>query len=124
MDSEDGLRLSLETVADIMFEGDGLPRKLWQTKHQVDRQGSLGDASPDLWKTLHYWIQTSNDHSACLLFITATAPPGIAASLLGRRRTEEDVFTARGRLDAVAQAAGNRASRSSMAKRTFSRSTS
>lgn len=110
MDYEDSLRLSLETIDDITFEGDGLPQELWQTKHHVDRQGSLGDASPDLWKTLHNWIETSNDHSACFLFTTATASAGTAASLLSPGRSPLDVVAARESLDSVALAAGNKAS--------------
>lgn len=110
MDTEDNLRLSLETVDDITFEGEGQPKELWQTKHHVGRQGSLGDASPDLWKTLRNWIETSDEYSACFLYSTATAQPGTAASLLGRTRTGDDVVTARGKLDGVAQAAGNAAS--------------
>lgn len=110
MDSDERLRLSLETVDDITFETEGQLRELWQTKHHVDRQGSLGDASPDLWKTLHNWIETSDNDSACFLFTTATAPAGTAASLLGPTRSDQDVTTARERLDAVASAAGNASS--------------
>lgn len=110
MDSEDSLRLSLETVDDIAFEADGRPLELWQTKHHVDRQGSLGDASPDLWKTLHNWIETSNDQSVCFLFTTATASPGTASSLLGPGRNDQDVTAARVKLDEIARAGGNKAS--------------
>jgi hypothetical protein len=116
MDNEDSLRLSLETLDDITFEGDALPRELWQTKHHVDRQGSLGDASPDLWKTLHNWIETSDDRSACFLFTTATASPGTAGRLLIPGRSNEDVTAARERLDAVARAGGNLASANYYAK--------
>ncbi|MGW3282489.1 ABC-three component system protein [Nocardia rhamnosiphila] len=110
MDNEDSLRLSLETVDDITFEAEGKAQELWQAKHHVDRKGLLGDASPDLWKTLHNWIETSDDHSACFLFTTATAPVRSAASLLGPKRSVEDVVTARDRLDAIARAGGNAAS--------------
>lgn len=110
MDTDDGLRLSLETVDDITFEAEGQPQELWQTKHHVDRQGSLGDASPDLWKTLHNWIETSDERSACFLYTTATAKVDTAAGLLGPVRSREEVVTAREKLDAVARAAGNAAS--------------
>lgn len=110
MDSEYDLRLSLETVDDITFEAEGQPRELWQTKHHVGRQGSLGDASPDLWKTLHNWIETSSELSACFLFTTATASAGTASSLLGPNLASRDVNTARERLDVVARAAGNASS--------------
>lgn len=110
MDTEDGLRLSLETVDDITFEGEGLPRELWQTKHHVGRQGSLGDASPDLWKTLHNWIETSDEKSACFLYTTAIAKVDTAAALLGPVRSREQVVAAREKLDDVARAAGNTSS--------------
>ena len=109
MDAEDSLKLSLETVDDITFEIEGRPQELWQTKHHVGRQGSLGDASPDLWKTLHNWIETSDECSACFLFTTASAQPGTAASLLGPARSRDDVVAARRKLDGVAQASGNAA---------------
>src|SRR5262245_24120481 len=111
MDSDESFWLSLETLDDITFEAEGQPRELWQTKHHVNQQGSLGDASPDLWKTLHNWIETStNKPAAHFLFTTATAGVGTAASLLGPLRTSQDVGTAREMLDAVAHAAGNTAS--------------
>ena len=116
MDTEESLRLSLETADDITFEVEGQPRELWQTKHHVGRQGSLADASPDLWKTLHNWIETSNDLSACFLFTTTTAPAGAASSLLGPARSSQDVSTAREKLDAVARAAGNASSADYYAK--------
>lgn len=110
MENDEELRLSLETVDDITFEAEGKPQELWQTKHHVDRQGSLGDASPDLWKTLHNWIETSDKRSACFLYTTATAKVDTAAGLLGPVRSREEVVTARKKLDAVAHAAGNSAS--------------
>lgn len=110
MDDEDDLRLSLETVDDIAFDGDGRPKELWQTKHHVNRQGGLGDASPDLWKTIHNWIEISSEETACVLFTTASASTGTAAYLLRPGRREDDVSTARDRLDAVATKAGNAAS--------------
>ena len=110
MDTDVSLRLSLETVDDITFEVDGQPRELWQTKHHVSRQGSLGDASPDLWKTLHNWIESSDEGSACFLFTTATAPSDSAAGLLRVMRGSHDLIAARDKLDVVALAAGNASS--------------
>jgi hypothetical protein len=110
MDNDVSFRLSLETIDDITFDVEGQPRELWQTKHHVDRQGSLGDASPDLWKTLHNWIETSDSDSACFLFTTATATAETAASLLGPSRNSRDVMRAREILDAVARGAGNKSS--------------
>jgi len=110
MDNEENLRLSLETADDITFEAEGQPAELWQTKHHINRQASIGDASPDLWKTLHNWIETSDNRSACFLFTTATAPDGSASSMLGPTKSSQDVATAQETLDAVALAAGNASS--------------
>ncbi|MBO0982096.1 ABC-three component system protein [Microbacterium sp. SD291] len=110
MDTDESLRLSLETVDDITFEAVGQPQELWQTKHHVGRRGSLGDASPDLWKTLHNWIETSDERSACFLYTTAIAQVDTAAGLLGPVRSSDDVVAAREKLDVVARAAGNAAS--------------
>lgn len=110
MDKEPDLRLSIETVDDITFDSDGSPRELWQTKHHVSRHGGLGDASPDLWKTIHNWIETSSGEEACFLFSTAKASIGSAAYLLQESRIPSDIDKARELLDAVAIAAGNTAS--------------
>lgn len=110
MDTDDDFRLSLETVDDITFEAEGQPQELWQTKHHVDRRGSLGDASPDLWKTLHNWIETSDERSACFLYTTVAAQADTAAGLLSPARSRTEVVAAREKLDAVARAAGNAAS--------------
>lgn len=108
MEGEVSLRISLETIDDITFEGDGTAGELWQTKHHITRQGSLGDASPDLWKTLHNWIVTGGE-AACFLLTTATASAGSAASLLRPGHTSHDTEAAREKLDTVATAAGNQA---------------
>lgn len=110
MDSDAELRLSIETADDITFDVEGQPLELWQTKHHVDRYGSLGDASPDIWKTLNNWIEASSANSACFLLSTVVAPAGSAASLLGPGRTGQDLLAARGKLDAVARAGGNQSS--------------
>lgn len=110
MDKEPELRLSIETVDDITFDSDGSPTELWQTKHHVGHQGGLGDASPDLWKTLHNWIESSNSDEACFLFSTAKASVGTASYLLKEGHTLPDVDKARELLDVVANVAGNTAS--------------
>ena len=116
MDTDVELRLSIETVDDITFDVEGQPRELWQTKHHVDRRGSLGDASVDIWKTLHNWIETSSVGMACFLLTTAVAPTDSAASLLGPTRSQNDLFAARTKLDAIARAAGNQSSATYYAK--------
>ncbi|KAA0977173.1 hypothetical protein FQ154_09765 [Paeniglutamicibacter gangotriensis] len=115
MDREEDLRLSLETADDITFEVGGRV-ELWQTKHHIARQGSLGDRSPDLWKTLHNWIESSDGESACFLFSTVTASADSAAGLLRPMRTKADVDAARAKLDVAAQPGGNKASAEYYAK--------
>lgn len=110
MDTDVQLRLSIETVDDITFDAEGQPRELWQTKHHIHRRGSLGDASADIWKTLHNWIETSSNDSACFLLTTVVAPANSAASLLGPERSTQDLLAARRKLDVVALAGGNQAS--------------
>ena len=111
MDESVDLRLSLETADDIVFEAvDGAgPTEMWQSKHHLARRGSLGDASPDIWKSLHNWIESSHQDCALVLFTTVAAPVGSAAKLLGRSRSEDDVRRALRKLEDVAEAAGNEA---------------
>lgn len=116
MDCDVELRLSIETADDITFDVEGAPLELWQTKHHVARHGSLGDASPDVWKTLHNWIETSGENTACFLLTTVAAPADSAASHLGTSRTAHDLLSAREKLDAVARAAGNTSSAGYYAK--------
>jgi hypothetical protein len=110
MDRDTTFKLSLETTDDIVFAPDGQPRELWQTKHHVERRGSLGNASPDLWKTLHNWIQTSDHSTVCVLFTTSSASANTVARLLGASPSARDVASAREKLDIVATAGGNAAS--------------
>lgn len=104
MEGEVSFRISLETIDDITFEDDGDARELWQIKHHVNSRGSLSDASTDLWKTLHNWIESDGDNAAFFLLTTTTAPPGSASSLLAPDRSDRDVTAARAKLDTVARA--------------------
>lgn len=47
--------LALESLDDITLETSGTPRELLQTKHHVNAQATLTDASAELWKTLRVW---------------------------------------------------------------------
>ncbi|MGL3210676.1 hypothetical protein [Bradyrhizobium sp. BR 1433] len=55
------VEVSIERLDDISFEKDGTPFELLQTKHHIDRVASLGNASPDLWKTLRTWAEAAKD---------------------------------------------------------------
>ena len=93
MEGEVSLRISLEMIDDITFEDNGTVGELWQTKHHISRQGALGDASPDLWKTLHNWIVIGGG-AACFLLTTALAPDGSAASLLRPGHSDQEIVAA------------------------------
>jgi hypothetical protein len=88
VNSESVIEVSIERLDDIAFESNGTPLELLQTKHHIDRVGSLSDASPDLWKTLRVWAEVaSSDPSSpsrtrLLLITTGSAPDGSAASHL------------------------------------------
>lgn len=107
MEGSVSLRLSIETADDIVFEAEGRPTELWQTKHSINKRGSVTDSSEDLWKTLHNWIAESDDDSLCFLFTTSAAPEGSAAGLLGVTRTDTDIAGARERLNAAASTSQN-----------------
>ena len=109
MDDSVDLRLSLETADDIVIElaerADA--RELWQSKHHLPRRGSLGDASPDIWKSLHNWIESSAATDHLVLFSTSAAPDDSAASLLGPEPIARDVQAAQNKLESIATAGGN-----------------
>lgn len=48
---------SMETLDDVVFERDGEPPDLLQTKHHIKKPADLTDASPDLWKTIRVWCE-------------------------------------------------------------------
>jgi hypothetical protein len=79
--------VSIETLDDVVFERDGEPPDLLQTKHHIKKTADLTDTSPDLWKTIRIWCEgfiNSNipDGSTFFLITTAEAPKGAAASYL------------------------------------------
>lgn len=88
VNSESAIQVSIEALDDISFESNGTPIELLQTKHHIDRVGSLSDSSPDLWKTLRVWAEkvagepSLPSHARLLLVTTGSAPERSAASLL------------------------------------------
>lgn len=83
MDDEDDFALSLETLDDIVFhhaETHDATEK-WQSKHTIESNRTLSDASTDLWKTLHNWIVELDDRNARLVLL-AVANAGSAAARL------------------------------------------
>lgn len=83
MNHEDDFAVSIETLDDIVFhhaETDDATEK-WQSKHTINEQGTLSDASTDLWKTMHNWIVEPGDASSRLVLL-AVAHAGPAAAYL------------------------------------------
>lgn len=85
--AEPGYAMTLEKTDDIALERDDNTGEWVQTKHHGGAT-ALGDASPDLWKTLRNWSSQMLDgsldpHSQTLILVTtSTIKGGTAASLL------------------------------------------
>ncbi|MHB8793180.1 MAG: ABC-three component system protein [Thermoleophilia bacterium] len=109
----DPLCISLETLDDVVFEREGSPTEILQTKHQI-RSSNLTDTSSDLWKTLRIWIegQSSGAISAdtqFFLITTATCSEGTAAAYL--RPENRNEINALERLSATASTSLSEANR-------------
>lgn len=98
--------VTIESLDDVAFQTVGSPLELLQTKHHIARRGGLGDASPDLWKSVRVWVDGFklarwSDDSVHYLVTTSLASEGSAASYL--RSIDRDVARVLERLDATAQ---------------------
>jgi len=84
MDDEEDFGVSIEFIDDIVFHAqDGTPLEVLQSKHHVSKQGSLNNASSDIWNTLRNWILDPAVEDAALIIVaTTTANPGSAAFYL------------------------------------------
>ncbi|WP_437601020.1 ABC-three component system protein [Sorangium sp. So ce590] len=84
----DGFLVSLETLDDVSFETKGgAPLELLQTKHHLNREASLTNASADLWKSMRVWFEGHASEqipagTELHLLTTGTAPKGSAAAYL------------------------------------------
>ncbi|WP_369252946.1 ABC-three component system protein [Geodermatophilus amargosae] len=111
MDTNVDLAVSIETLEDIVFEDatSGDAKELLQSKHHVGKAGSLGDASPDIWKTLHNWIVEAvpSEDISYILLSTAKAPTGSAAAALTCMLPMRDCGKAAAALEASAQSSTN-----------------
>jgi hypothetical protein len=54
---DDQFRVFIETLDDVVFERDGEPPDLLQTKHHIKKTADLTDTSVDLWKTIRIWCE-------------------------------------------------------------------
>lgn len=111
--------VAIETVDDIVFEVAGNPTELLQAKHHIERTGGLGDASPDLWKSIRIWAEGLKagrwpSDTLHYLVTTGSAQHGSVASCL-RSTTGRDPDGARARLDGVAQSSENMANEAAYA---------
>lgn len=111
----ENLQISIEKFDDIAFSSNDTPKQLIQLKHHVKHQGSLTDASTDLWRTLKVWIDAisskavSVDNTKFLIITTSTAPVGTAAYYLKNNDINRDINTAYKNLLAVCKKSENKA---------------
>lgn len=102
--------ISIEALDDVVFEPQGTPLELLQTKHHVRQGANLTDASQELWATLRVWCDafaagTLPAESVMFLVSTSLVPAGSAASYLGHEN--RNVSTAVQRLTATATTSQN-----------------
>jgi hypothetical protein len=102
---DDGTSVAIETLDDLVVEGDsGAVRDFEQLKHSI-RSGSLTERSRPLWKALNAWMDlvdhgTLDDVGKLILVATDRAPDGSAVALL--RADARDVASAERQLLVVA----------------------
>jgi hypothetical protein len=100
--------ISVERFDDVAFDVTGTPSELIQTKHHIEKGGSLTDASSDLWKTLLIWLKAIKADGQLpfrmkfFLMTTGSAPEGSAASYLRAIANERNEAEADKRLAAAA----------------------
>jgi len=87
--------ISIETLDDVVFETDGSAVDVLQTKHHINTEATLTDASPDLWKTLRIWIEGQADKTIpkdaqFFMVTTALCPDGTAAACLRPEGRDEE----------------------------------
>lgn len=104
--------VSLETLDDVSFETAGDPIAVLQTKHSLNAASTLGDLSPELWKTLRVWLvglQAGEVPAAASRFLisTAGASPGTACAAMGIEDGIRDIGEAAKRLKHAATTSTN-----------------
>jgi hypothetical protein len=96
LDREDEFAMSVETLDDIVFhhgETDSATEK-WQSKHSIDEQRNLTDASNELWKTLHNWIVEASSVSVRHVLLTTSYATGACSHLLAEGPRDPDTASA------------------------------
>jgi hypothetical protein len=114
LDREPGTVVSIESIDDVAFEQGGDHLERIQLKHHVSSQGSLTDASSDLWKTLRIWCTAINDGAVQLgrdvfsIVTTGSAPEdSVAWKLHHESYGHRDIDGALTRLRTVAAESQN-----------------
>jgi hypothetical protein len=106
----EGSAVAIETLDDVVLEGDGSDiREYEQLKHSI-RPGSMTDRSRPLWKALDAWMDlvdhgNLDDVDKLILVATDRAPDGAAAALL-RAKGRDTARAERLLLDVAAEEPG------------------
>lgn len=116
-DEEPNLCISIEKLDDIAFhEAPSSPdvaRDLLQIKHHINRAGGLGDASPDIWKSIRIWAEAvaknriELDQATLCLLTTTTPTPRNAIRLLSPELNVRKPEEARSKLEQAGAASGS-----------------
>ncbi|MCB5953347.1 hypothetical protein LI951_14855 [Enterococcus sp. BWT-B8] len=81
-------KVCIERFDDVAFVKNDSPETLIQTKHQLNKRGSLTDTSTDLWRTINSWCDSIKNYdliisdTTFIIITTAQAKVGTAASCL------------------------------------------
>lgn len=119
-DGEPGRAITLELHDDVAWDDSGTPVEQLQVKHSVAASSTVGDTSPQIWRTLKAWLDAGNpanpDGPSLVLVTTSTAVDGSAAYLL--REDSRDAPTAANLLRTAA-ADANGAKKTAVARAAF-----
>lgn len=104
--------VSIETLDDVVFENEGSPLELLQTKHHLKKSADLTDSSSDLWKSIRIWCEgmidgTIPEGSKLFLITTAQTSDGSAAHYL-KADNNRNANKAVERLNATAESSTNK----------------
>lgn len=107
-------QISIEKFDDVAFSNDGVPTQLIQLKHHIHRQGSLTDASTDMWRTIKVWLDVISESPDILngtnfLIITTARAPVDSAAFLLKTDTNRNPTIAYEKLKAVCSSSTNQA---------------
>ena len=104
--------VSIETLDDVVFDGEGEAADILQTKHHISGTANLTDASPDLWKSIRIWCEgltngSIPEGSSFFLITTAESSEGGSAYYL-KAGPSRDTKKAVERLNATVNSSTNK----------------